>query len=162
MRVVDPQTSQPIVFENVIVIFAPHQALQAEKIDIGLGFVKQAPALLISRRQNVRNFLVQPGSRITTKQTGKLRIMRFVDAQGNAVPMKPGQTWVEVVTSGSPVYETANSMAYADLYNKKVPGSGAWGVQFLQPVPLKSITVQNPKSPLTPRPPSLLEKGKRG
>ena len=28
-------------------------------------------------------------------------------------------------------------MAYADLYNKKVPGSGAWGVQFLQPVPLK-------------------------
>jgi hypothetical protein len=135
-KVVDPQTSQPIVFENVIVIFAAHQALQAEKIEIGLGFVKQAQALLFRDGKIYEIFWSSQDIDYYNK-TGKLRMMRFVDASGNAVPLKPGQTWVEVVTSGSPVFETPETMTYADLYNKKVPGSGAWGVQFLQPVPLK-------------------------
>jgi hypothetical protein len=98
--------------------------------------VQRAPALLFRDGKMVEIFWSSQDQEYYQK-TGKIRMMRFVDAQGNPVPLKPGQTWVQVVTSGSPVFETADSMTYADLYNKKVPGSGAWGVQFWQPVPDK-------------------------
>ena len=136
IQAVDKQTEEALNFENVVVLFAPHHAYQQEKIDIGLAFVKQAPALLFRDGKMYEIYWTSQDQEYYQK-TGKVRMMRFVDAQGNPVPLKPGQTWVEVVTSGSPYFETANSMAYADLYNQKVPGSGAWGVQFWQPVPDK-------------------------
>jgi hypothetical protein len=135
-QVIDKQTGQALDYKNVIVLFAIHHAIQAEKIDIGLAFVKQAPALLLRDGKMYDIFWSSQDAEYYQK-TGKLRIMRYLDADGSPVPLKPGQTWVEVVTSGSPVFETADSMAYSDLYNKKVPGSGAWGVQFLQPIPDK-------------------------
>jgi len=136
IQAIDQQTQKPLVYENVIVVFAPHQALQAEKIEIGLAFVQKAPALLFRDGKMLEMFWSSQDAEYYQK-TGKLRMMRFIDAQGSPVPLKPGQTWVQVVTSGSAVIETADSMTYADLFNKKVPGSGAWGVQFWQPVPGK-------------------------
>lgn len=136
IQATDQQTQKPLVYENVIVLFAAHRALQAEKIEIGLAFVKQAPALLFRDGKMQEIFWSSQDAEYYQKN-GKLRMLRFVDAQGNPVPLKPGQTWVQVVTSGAPVFETPDSMTYADLYNKKVPGSGAWGVQFWQPVPEK-------------------------
>ncbi len=133
IQAVDKQTQKALNFKNVVVLFAPHHAYQQEKIDISLAYVKQAPALLFRDGKMYEIYWTSQDLEYY-QQTGKMRMMRFVDAQGNPVPLKPGQTWVEVVTSGSPYFETANSMAYADLYNKKVPGSGAWGVQFWQPV----------------------------
>ena len=136
IQAVDKQTQEALNFENVVVLFAPHHAYQQEKIEIGLSFVKQAPALLFRDGKMFEIYWTSQDQEYYQK-TGKVRMMRFVDGQGNPVPLKPGQTWVEVVTSGSPYFETANSTAYADLYNQKVPGSGAWGVQFWQPVPDK-------------------------
>ncbi len=136
IQAVDKQTQAPLNFENVVVLFAPHHAYQQEKIEIGLAFVKQAPALLF-RDGKMHEIFWTSQDQEYYKKTGKVNMMRFVDAQGNPFPLKPGQTWVEVVTTGSPYFETANSMAYADLYNQKVPGSGAWGVQFWQPAPDK-------------------------
>ncbi len=132
--VVDGQTSKPLVYENVVVVFAPHNALQPEKIDIGLAFVKQAPALLF-RDGKIYEISWSSQDLDYYNKTGKIRMMRFVDALGNPVPLKPGQTWVEVVTGGSPVFETPDTMNYADLYNKREPGSGTWGVLFLAPMP---------------------------
>ncbi len=136
IQAVDKQTQQPLNFENVVVLFAPHHAYQQEKSDISLAYVKQAPALLFRDGKMYEIYWTSQDLEYYQK-TGKMRMMRFVDGQGNPVPLKPGQTWVEVVTSGSPYFETANSTAYADLYNKKVPDSGAWGVLFWQPVPDK-------------------------
>ncbi len=136
IQATDQQTQKPLVYENVVVLFAPHQALQAEKIEIGLAFVKQAPALLFRDGKMQEIFWSSQDAEYYQK-TGQIRMLRFVDAQGRPVALKPGQTWVQVVTSGSPIFETADSMNYSDLYNKKVPGSGAWGVQFWQPVPNK-------------------------
>lgn len=136
IQATDKQTAQPLVYENVIVLFAGHRALQQEKIEIYLGSVKQAPALLF-RDGKMYEISWSSLDQEYYQKTGKMRMMRFLDAHGNLVPLKPGQTWVEVVTSGSPYYETPPSMAYEDLYNKKQPGSGAWGVQFLQPIPAK-------------------------
>lgn len=132
----DAQTGQPLVYENVVVLFAPHRAIQDEKIEIGLSFVKAAPALLFRDGKMVE---ISWSTQDTDyyQKTGKLRMMRFVDAQGSPVALKPGKTWVEVVSSGSPYFETPASMKYEDLWNKKTPGSGAWGVQFLQPVVTK-------------------------
>ena len=59
--------------------------------------------------------------------------MRFIDAQGNPVPLKPGHTWVEVATTGSPYYETVDSKDYGTRLSQKTPGSGNWVVKFLMP-----------------------------
>ena len=133
VQATDRQSGKPLVYENVVVIFAPHRAIKDEKIEIGLGGTSKAPGLLL--RDGVMSDI--SWSSVDSdyfQQTGRTRVMRFSDAQGNPVALKPGQTWVEVVTSGSPVFETVDSMKPAELYYKKQAGSGAWAVQFLQPV----------------------------
>ena len=69
------------------------------------------------------------------KKTGHLRPVRFVDAQGNPFPMKPGQTWVEIVQTGTRYNETVESEVYMDLRRKTEPGSGVWAVQFYPTAP---------------------------
>jgi len=47
--------------------------------------------------------------------------------------LKPGQTWVEIVTQETPVYETEYTEDYYRLVNNKQPGSGIWVVRFVHP-----------------------------
>lgn len=133
IQATDAQTSKPLVYENVVVLFAAHHAIKDEKIEIGLNYVSRAPALLF---RDGKMYEISWSSQDVEyyQKNGQQRMMRFMDAQGNPMALKPGQTWVEVVSSGSPYFETAASMKYEDLYSKKAPGSGAWGVQFLAPV----------------------------
>jgi len=66
-------------------------------------------------------------------QTGKLRPIRFIDAEGKEFPLKPGQTWVQVVQPFTLDYEVPDSEVYYDLLNKKEPGSGVWAVRWYPP-----------------------------
>jgi hypothetical protein len=70
-----------------------------------------------------------------SRHTGLLRPPRFVDAQGNPFPLKPGQTWVEIVPRFTPYFESADELDYWGLINHKQPGSGVWTVQFIAPAP---------------------------
>ncbi|MEI8131086.1 MAG: hypothetical protein WCG34_01545 [Leptolinea sp.] len=47
--------------------------------------------------------------------------------------MKPGQTWVEIVTQESGVYETQYTEDYYRLVNNREPGSGIWVISFVHP-----------------------------
>ena len=67
------------------------------------------------------------------RTTGRLRPIRFVDAQGNPFPLKPGQTWVELVPQFTRYYETVDSTVYYDLTHKETPGSGNWAIRFYAP-----------------------------
>ncbi len=133
IQATDKQTSKPLVYENVVVLFTAHHAIQAEKIEIGLNNVSQAPALLFRDGKMYEIFWSSQDAAYYQKN-GQQRMMRFMDAQGNPIALKPGQTWVEVVSSGSPYFETPASMKIEELFSKRVPGSGAWGLQFLAPV----------------------------
>jgi hypothetical protein len=50
------------------------------------------------------------------KKTGLLRPIRFVDATGNPFPLKPGQTWVEIVDTTASVTETEPGLWKARFY----------------------------------------------
>jgi hypothetical protein len=69
------------------------------------------------------------------KRTGQLRPIRFIDAQGNPFPLKPGQTWIEMVQLGTAYNETVDSQSYIDLKTKSQPGSGVWAIHFYPPTP---------------------------
>lgn len=112
----DRLTGEQLAFENVVVLFAEHTAQSATIIDINLMY-RTRPALLFRDGQVYRIFWSTANGDYE-KSTGRLRPIRFVDAQGNPFPMKPGQTWVQVVTETTTVQEQSQ---------------GQWKVRFYAP-----------------------------
>jgi len=110
-----------------VVIFAYHNLIKAEKIDITLANVDKMPALLFRDGKMYEIFWT------SSYLNGKAGPMRFVDAQGNLVPFKPGHTWVEIATAGSQYFETVDSKDYGTRMSQKTPGSGDWVVKFIMP-----------------------------
>ncbi len=127
IKLVDRLDNQPVEAQNVIVLFAYHQLLSAEKVNITLANVKQMPALLFRDGKMYEIFWD------SSYVNGKNAPMRFEDAQGDPVPLKPGHTWVQVVTAGSPYFETVDSKDFGTRLTSNKPGSGVWAVKFLMP-----------------------------
>ncbi len=127
IKMTDRLDNKPLAFDNVVVLFAYHTLLKAEKTAITLANVPQMPALLFRDGKMYEIFWT------TSYVDGKVTPMRFVDAQGNVVPLKPGNTWVQVVTAGSQYYETVDSKDYGTRISQKTPGSGNWVVKFIMP-----------------------------
>ncbi|HEY9089976.1 MAG TPA: DUF3048 C-terminal domain-containing protein [Anaerolineaceae bacterium] len=138
----DRLNGEPLTYENVVVLFATHHAYAETIIDIDLLGIGKAPALLF-RDGKVYNIYWTTANGEYERTTGKLRPIRFIDAQGNPIPLKPGQTWVHIMPNYSPVYETVDSEVYYDkTESKATPGSGNWAVRFyppnLEPRPTKT------------------------
>ncbi len=138
----DRLNGEPLTYENVVVLFATHHAYAETIIDVDLLGIGKAPALLF-RDGKVYNIFWSTANGTYERTTGKLRPIRFVDAQGNPVPLKPGQTWVHIMPNYSPVYETVDSENFYDkTESKATPGSGNWAVRFyapnLEPKPTKT------------------------
>ena len=127
IKLTDRLDNQPVGAENVIVLFAYHQLLKPEKIAVSLANIPKMPALLFRDGKMYEIFWN------SSYVNGNVLPMRFEDAQGNAVPLKPGHTWVEVVTTGSPYFETVESKDFGTRMSKLTPGSGIWTVKFLMP-----------------------------
>ncbi len=127
IKLTDRLNSQPVEAQNVIVLFAYHKLIKAEKIDVTLANVSKMPALLFRDGKMYEIFWD------SSYVNGKAVPMRFEDAQGNPVPLRPGHTWVQVVTAGSPYFETVDSRDYGTRLTQKTPGSGVWAVRFLMP-----------------------------
>lgn len=80
-------TGEQLAFENVLVMFADHHFIKPTIIEIKLMFVDHHRGLLF------RDGQVYPVEWSTLR--GQLRL---ADRQGNAVALKPGQTFLEVVS----------------------------------------------------------------
>ncbi len=128
----DRLTNEPLTFENVIVMFADHERISSTIFDLNIGYIDRAPALLF-RDGQVYEIFWTTANGAYEKETGKLRPIRFIDAQGNPFPLKPGQTWIETVTPASTVYETVDSQNWYELKTQKQPGSGIWAINFKAP-----------------------------
>lgn len=132
VEMTDSLTDESLAFENVIVMYVTHIAHRETLIDLELMYQPPTPALLF-RDGKMQEIYWTTSSDTYERTTGKLRPIRFVDREGIPVPLKPGQTWVEIVPRFSPYYETVDSLEYSDLVNKSEPDSGIWAVRFIHP-----------------------------
>ena len=128
----DRLTQQPLAFQNVAVMFVNHRAKAETLIDLDLSYQNPQKALIFRNGQMYEVFWTTQNADFE-KKTGQLRPIRFIDAQGNAFPLDPGKTWVEIVPTYTPYYETVGTNSYLDLAKKETPGSGNWAVRFTAP-----------------------------
>jgi len=119
----------PLTFENVNVLFADHEVQNQYMIDIQLLYVKKGKALLF-RDGLMQEIYWTTRSEKYEQATGEFRPIRFINADGSPVMLKPGQTWVEVIPIESVYWETINSEKYNQLVAGRSNGSGYWGLYF--------------------------------
>ncbi len=127
----DRLNENPLTYENVIVMFADHHAKADTLIDIDYLSMKRPALLFRDGKMYEIDWTTVNGD--YERSTGKLRPPRFVDKSGNPVALKPGQTWLMVVPTYTPFYETVDSWKIIEMLNKKEPGSGHWAVVFYTP-----------------------------
>ncbi len=112
---VDRLTGRQIHFENVIVVMADTDVVSPTNIDIHLEQGQQGYAYLF-RDGQMFPIRWNTLSGDYEKQTGLRRPIRFVNNDGSPAALKPGHTWVIIVTPFSTVKETqpgAYLVAYA-------------------------------------------------
>ena len=128
----DRLTEDPVAASNVVMLFAEHEAHAATLIDINLLYIKRGKAIIYRDGMKYDAYWTT-ASEEYEKTTGKLRPIRFVDAQGNPFPLKPGQTWVEIIPQFTPYWETVDDVLFHRLINGDRPGSGYWAFRVYAP-----------------------------
>ena len=112
----DRLNGRQLIFHNVIIMFARHNAITPTIIDINLNF-NEGPAILFKDGKAYK-IVWHTLSDDQARETGRNRPVKFVDSDGNPVPLHPGQTWVHIVTYDSSAWEQS---------------AGSWKVRFYAP-----------------------------
>jgi hypothetical protein len=116
----DRLTGQQLLYDNLIVLDVEHTAYAETLIDINLAIGDMGHADLF-RDGQVYHIYWNTVAQAYEQETQRLRPIRFTDASGNPIALKPGHTWVHVFTTASVVYE-------------KIPSSAIWTAEFHAPV----------------------------
>lgn len=119
---VDRLTGRQLLFENVVILFADHTPLREYIIDIELRYNHERA--LLFRNGQVYEIFWETRSNEYEKETGLPRPIRFVDAEGNPIPLDPGQTWVHIVTLGTSFTETEPGSWLAHFLSLGAPTGG--------------------------------------
>ena len=135
----DTLDDRSLYFENVAVLFADYHYYDAAYFNIDLLYITRAPALLF-RDGKMYEIFWTTGNEAYERTTGRFRPIRFVDRQGNPIPLRPGRTWIEIVPLHTAYGETVDSEIYKELITRQEPGSGNWAVYFSPPQPEGSPT----------------------
>ena len=115
---VDRLNGRQLQFENVIILFTPHDVVSPTNLDIRLEQDRVGDALFF---RDGRMYEVRWSTLATAEElkSGIRRPIRFYFPDGKTMfPLKPGHTWVTVVTPLTAVTETS---------------AGNWLLQFSQP-----------------------------
>lgn len=114
---IDRLTGRQLQFENFIVVFAEHDVITPTNMDIHLELGDGGYAFLFrdGKKYDIRWSLK---AREYEKVTGRPRPIYFVDANGDQMPLKPGNTWLFVATP----YSLVTDM-----------GGGTWQVKYIPP-----------------------------
>ncbi|MGE5073018.1 MAG: SdrD B-like domain-containing protein, partial [Anaerolineae bacterium] len=102
---VDRLTGRQLHFENVIVVMAETDVVSPTNLDIHLDQGGMGYAYLF---RDGKMFPIQWSTRSGDyeKKTGFRRPIQFLNPDGSPAPLKPGHTWVIIVTPFSTVKET--------------------------------------------------------
>ena len=125
----DRLNGDPLTYENVILLFTNHRYCTEYAYDMDLMYVNKAPAVFF-RDGKMYNIYWTTKNEDYELTTGKVRPIRFIDANGDPFPFKPGQTWIHLVPYNTPYWESVDSNVLFDLLNKKEEGSGIWVSRF--------------------------------
>jgi hypothetical protein len=128
----DAFTGQPLLYENVIVLFAEHEFKKPTLINIKLDYIKQGKALLFRDGLMYKIFWTSKAGEYE-QSTGLVRPIRYTNYWDESFPLKPGQSWVHLVDISHRYWE-ANPVRPFESQT----GSAFWSVRFYDPS-------QNPK-----------------
>lgn len=117
---IDRLTGRQLQFENIIVLMAEHDVITPTNMDIHLELGDGGYAYLFrdGKKYDIRWSLK---AREYEKKTGRPRPIYFVDANGNQMPLKPGNTWIFVATP----YSLVTDMGNGTWQMKYIPPEGA-------------------------------------
>lgn len=105
-QAMDALTGAQLAFQNVIVMFAVHDAVRLNLLDISLWYEPNRPMLLL------RDGHLYRGTWSVTNQDSPLQ---WLDADGLRMPLAFGSTWVEIVSLESEISQ---------------PEHGTWQIDF--------------------------------
>lgn len=131
-QAIDRLNQKPLAYQNVIVLFTNYARYTDTFFNIDFKYVTRWPALLFRDGQMYPIYWTTRNEDFE-KRTGHLRPPRFIDYNGNAFALKPGQTWIEIMQLNTPYFETEDSQNYFHLRDNQTPGSGVWAVYFTPP-----------------------------
>jgi SdrD B-like protein/DUF3048 family protein len=115
---IDRLTGRQLHFENVIVLFAKHDVVSPTNLDIHLEQDWLGDALLF-RDQKMYSIRWSTVATDEEFQTGRRHPIRFLNLDDRTpFPLKPGHTWILIVTPETKVIEQS---------------AGEWLLQFSQP-----------------------------
>jgi hypothetical protein len=117
----DRLTGKQLAFSNVVVLFSKHTVINPYIIDVKMGVGEKGKAIIFRDGQKFEAFWSTVAGAYE-KSTGLRRPVRFEDANGKPFALKPGQTWVHIVTLPSEVQDK---------------GNGAWKLRFYAPAGAK-------------------------
>jgi hypothetical protein len=115
---IDRLTGRQLHFENVIVLFAQHEVISPTNLEIRMEQDWLGDAMLFrdGKMYNIRWSTVATDEEI---QTGRRKPIRFLyPDEKTPFPLKPGHTWILIVTPYTAVTERS---------------AGEWLLQFSQP-----------------------------
>ncbi len=108
----DRLNQKQLIFNNVIVAFFPHEVLNGDGTIIDtlfeLGDIGDAWLFRDGRMYDI-NWAYQYWE--WEVSTWQQRPFKFVDNEGNSIPLHPGNTWVNFVTPWTCLYEEADGSA---------------------------------------------------
>jgi hypothetical protein len=118
---VDRLNKRQVMAENVIVIFAEHTVVTPTIVDINLKIGEKGKAYLFRDGQA---YDIQWSTRAGEyeKTTGLRRPMQFINADGTPAKLKPGHTWVVILTTQSYLEDQSD---------------GIWQARFIAPLGAK-------------------------
>ena len=120
---IDRLTGRQLQFENIVVLFVEQEVFEYKHVPVPtlidwkleLGGGGYATLFRDGMKYDIR---WSTKARAYEKQTALARPIYFVDADGNPVPLKPGQTWLFVATP------------YSYVTNQ---GDGSWVIRYVAP-----------------------------
>lgn len=93
----DRLTGRQLSVQNIIVMFAKHEVVSPTNLDIHLGAGKSGKAVLFRDGQSLNIDWVNPRG----DEPGAGRPIQYLQKNGEPAPLKPGHTWVIIVTPES-------------------------------------------------------------
>ena len=104
-QLTDAATSEPIAFENVLVMYARHTDIDPRP---------EVELLEVNMQGTGPAFLARDGKVLPVKwqRLAESDVITLVDDNGNLVPFKPGKTWVEVLTANATFEQDGNAFKF--------------------------------------------------
>jgi len=146
-RLTDRTDGESVDISNVILLFANHRYCTEKAFDIDFLNINKFPAVIFRDGQKFDVFWTTKSEDFEF-ETGKFRPIRFIDADGNPFPLKPGSSWVMLAPYNTPIWESpvvepipmdqlewipseGTALLY-QLLNTKESGTGQWVSRFYQ------------------------------